>query len=478
MPGTNDMTAGPPRTPPSKTPSLKEDSPRRSSLDEEEMKVIPVVFLSGLEPAVDRRLAQQAVLKQHRQELGVYDYAELAPSTRLLWNNTLQMIVRKLGTGITATVYLVKILIGPTDLPRFTAVKVTCAAFSTDLAKAELGFLNRIRLANRAHPGYDHVAGLLSSFTIKSPFGFHTCMVIPLLAQPLDKAMASSLPLSLKKKVIAEIILGLAYLHDECGIIHTDLTLGNVLVKIPEHIPAPDMLLTKEAWIEIATALDPAQYVMAVDARVNNDTVRIPITGDQPLQVPSLEAISISIVDFSSAYWTTDLHHDIIQNDVTRAPEVMLGRNWNSSVDIWSLGHLAFQLLSGMDATPMPSAEGVPFDDNYRLASLRALLGDYPEDFLQECPRSNEFFNEHGRLLYQPLINARTLEERLETIFPESAAEQALCAAWLRQLLEIQPAHRAKARNLLGHAWLRGAIKSELSFEHPAGDSEAGAVST
>ncbi|KZO90117.1 kinase-like protein [Calocera viscosa TUFC12733] len=463
----DNITPSTPRTPPSRTPSLKEDSPGRSSLDEEAINVIPVVSLKTLVPMVNRDAAQAQVLKDHLREHGVYDYAELQPSTRLILKKSLEVVVGKVGTGTTACVYLFKNLTPSSDLPRFTAVKVSCAAFSETLAREELAFLDRVRLANHSHPGYNHVASVLSCFSIESPFGRHLCMVLPLLAQPLDKRMASLLTLSAKKKVIGEIILGLAYLHDECGIIHTDLTLGNVLVKISEKIAAPDMILTKDEWIEIATLQHPAKLVMRVNAKLHDSVVQIPITGDQPLQVPSLQDISVSIVDLSAARWRKAPHNGLVQNDLTRAPEVTLGRNWDSSVDIWSLGHLVFQLVSGMDLIPVPTAAGQSFDDNYRLASLGALLGDYTQDFLQDCPLANEFFDRHGGLLRHLHVATETLEERTVAIFPGRPAEQSSFANLLRQLLQIQPNCRPQARNLWGHAWLQEATGDDLSLERP-----------
>jgi serine/threonine-protein kinase SRPK3 len=35
-----------------------------------------------------------------------------------------------------------------------------------------------------------------------------------------------------------------------------------------------------------------------------------------------------------------DLHHGIIQPDIYRAPEVILGMKWTSKVDIWNVGVL------------------------------------------------------------------------------------------------------------------------------------------
>ncbi|KZT54494.1 kinase-like protein, partial [Calocera cornea HHB12733] len=257
------------------------------------------------------------------------------------------------------------------------AMKVMCAGFSSSVfARNELAFLRRIKEANPGHPGYCHVLTLLSNFSIPTVLGRHSCLVTPLLAQPLSMVMAHSLPLSWKKKAIREILLGLVYLHDECGIIHTDLSGNNILVQIPDMIKISDIALTKEGWIELSIAEEPP-------------TVAFP--------VQSVHGFCNCILTLEgTASWKEGVHTEMVQSNATRAPEVRLGGPWNSLVDEWSLGHVVYELVTGSHLIQPPSMPGQAFDDDYCLAYIRVLLGDYSKEFLQECRRADTFFHEQG----------------------------------------------------------------------------------
>ena len=41
-----------------------------------------------------------------------------------------------------------------------------------------------------------------------------------------------------------------------------------------------------------------------------------------------------------------DVHEGLIQPDIYRAPEVILGKKWTSKVDIWSVGTLVSKILA------------------------------------------------------------------------------------------------------------------------------------
>ncbi|KZT47800.1 kinase-like protein [Calocera cornea HHB12733] len=335
-------------------------------------------------------------------------------------------------------------------------MKVLSVGFSLSaFGRNELAFLRRIKTANPLHPGYGHVITLLSHFSMRTIFGRHTCFVMPLLAQPLNKGMAHSLPLSWKKRVIREIALGLTYLHDECGIIHADIT--NI----------SGIALAKEAWIDFAVAEDPTKLSLVEQVTVHGQNMNVPVLANQPLSVPNPGYGGVCIVDFSSGSWKEGRHTGLIQNDATRAPEVILDGSWDTPADIWSFGHIVYELVTGMDLIPFPPLNTANFDDKYMIASIHALLGEYPQEFLGHCTRVAEFFDEQGMLLHTPMVITDTLAERLGPFFPGLAIEESLCLAFLSQLLQIDPSRRAQACDVLGHAWLAGAQGPHETLKYP-----------
>ena len=148
-------------------------------------------------------------------------------------------VVRKLGWGHFSTVWLSK----DSVTGKHVALKVVrSAAHYTETAIDEIKLLNKIVAANPDHPGRKHVVSLLDSFEHKGPNGTHVCMVFEVLGENLlgliKRWNHRGIPMPLVKQITKQVLLGLDYLHRECGIIHTDLKPENVLIEIGdvEHI--------------------------------------------------------------------------------------------------------------------------------------------------------------------------------------------------------------------------------------------------
>jgi serine/threonine-protein kinase SRPK3 len=142
-------------------------------------------------------------------------------------------VVRKLGWGHFSTVWLSR----DNETGKHVALKVVrSAAHYTETAIDEIKLLNRIVQANPNHPGRKHVVSLLDSFEHKGPNGTHVCMVFEVLGENLlgliKKWNHRGIPMHLVKQITKQVLLGLDYLHRECGIIHTDLKPENVLIEI------------------------------------------------------------------------------------------------------------------------------------------------------------------------------------------------------------------------------------------------------
>jgi len=142
-------------------------------------------------------------------------------------------IVRKLGWGHFSTVWLSK----DNTTGKHVALKVVrSAAHYTETALDEIKLLNKVVQANEDHPGRAHVVSLLDSFNHKGPHGMHVCMVFEVLGENLlgliKRWNHRGIPMPLVKQITKQVLLGLDYLHRECGIIHTDLKPENVLIEI------------------------------------------------------------------------------------------------------------------------------------------------------------------------------------------------------------------------------------------------------
>ncbi|QGA21510.1 hypothetical protein EYB26_009221 [Talaromyces marneffei] len=191
------------------------------------------------------------------------------------YNNGRYVVVRKLGWGHFSTVWLSR----DTTNGKHVALKVVrSAAHYTETAIDEIKLLNKIVQANPSHPGRKHVVSLLDSFEHKGPNGVHVCMVFEVLGENLlgliKRWNHRGIPMPLVRQITKQVLLGLDYLHRECGIIHTDLKPENVLIEIGDVEQI------------VKTYVKEEQKTEKDDNRNGRRRRRTLITGSQPLPSP------------------------------------------------------------------------------------------------------------------------------------------------------------------------------------------------
>lgn len=186
--------------------------------------------------------------------------------------------MRKLGWGHFSTVWLSR----DTVSDKHVALKVVrSAAHYTETAIDEIKLLSRIVKAKPSHPGRKHVVSLLDSFEHKGPNGVHVCMVFEVLGENLlgliKRWNHRGIPMPLVKQITKQVLLGLDYMHRECGIIHTDLKPENVLIEIGDVEQIVKTYVKEESKKEQKDK---------EDNRNGRRRRRTLITGSQPLPSP------------------------------------------------------------------------------------------------------------------------------------------------------------------------------------------------
>ncbi len=109
---------------------------------------------------------------------------------------------------------------------------------STDAGKysqLEVDLLQKVGQARRS-TDQQHVIRMLDHFSLDSSFGTHSCLVLEVLGMSLQeltqRTLPNKFPIPMCKRIIKEVLLGLDFLHHECGIVHTGK--GHRVFRSPE----------------------------------------------------------------------------------------------------------------------------------------------------------------------------------------------------------------------------------------------------
>lgn len=224
----------------------------------------------------------------------------------------------------------------------------------------------------------EYLMNLIDSFTIRGPNGKHYCLIVEFLGPSLVDGGA--LQIDIVRRYSAQLVKGLKFMQQK-RIIHTDLKLENILI--------------------------------------HNDTVKI--------------------ADFGNAIsYDEKKKPTTIQTRQYRAPEVILGDKYNYTADIWSLGCIIFELITG-DLLFNPSYKN-GITREHHLKEIIEILGNFPTSALRG-KFWREFLTLEGKLrnlhdispfplelllIYEYNISPPIVAEIIEFVLPMLAIENAL----------------------------------------------------
>lgn len=193
------------------------------------------------------------------------------------------------------------------------------------------------------------------------------------------------------------------------------------------------------------------------------------------------ENFDIRLIDIGSSAFLFDDISTYVQSRSYRAPEVILGLPYDGRADVWSLGPILLELLTGRVAFPIPMVEPSRGAKPYAslLARIVGLLGPIPRDMILAGRDSHKYFT-RNLMLYE--TNYSVMENRDEEMlkyeilrgeeFVYVIPKRTSIAHWLgwvsrpedadrefldfvSSLMEIDPRKRPTAAQALEHPWLR-----------------------
>lgn len=210
------------------------------------------------------------------------------------------------------------------------------------------------------------------------------------------------LPIHVVESMVHNILDAIRHLKKK-GIIHTDIKEANILVsKIPYHVRKI-----------MATYRPPPINTIISIPFVKSEITYVPYTEE--------ELIDVKLADLGNSYYDDDPDNSFnVQSDGMVSPEVILGYNYDQAIDIWSVGCIAYALLTGRDLfdcagksldsdVSYVSSDTMTYMEN-RLACIEELLGPIPKHMIERGIYSSRYIDHNtgkykhiDNLIYQPL---------------------------------------------------------------------------
>ena len=268
-------------------------------------------------------------------------------------------VISKLGWGHFSTVWLANDLYAQPS--QYVALKVVKSApHYTEAALDEIELLQCVSSKDPA--GKHFVVRLFDNFRHIGPNGEHIIMVFEVLGKNILHLIDihyRGLPIPVVKSIVKQILIGLDFLHRECKIIHTDLKPENILLFEQENIK----MLHKNNKnnnnnnnnnnnsnnnvynYENVCVYDNNSVLVFSNNNNNNNHQNIlnNSNGNEKLHPITM----VKIADLGNACWVDKHFTDSIQTRQYRSPEAIIRYEYGSSVDIWSLGCIIFELVTG-----------------------------------------------------------------------------------------------------------------------------------
>ncbi|XP_004519495.2 putative dual specificity tyrosine-phosphorylation-regulated kinase 3 homolog isoform X2 [Ceratitis capitata] len=190
----------------------------------------------------------------------------------------------------------------------------------------------------------------------------------------------------------------------------------------------------------------------------------------------------IKVIDFGSSCYESQRVYTYIQSRFYRAPEVILGSKYGRAIDMWSLGCILAELLSGHALFPGEN-------ESDQLACIIEVLGMPTKNLLASAKRAKVFFNPKGLPRY---CTVRTMTDGTVVLIGGQSrrgkprgppcskslskaldgCKDTLFLNFIRGCLEWDPEKRLIPAEALKHPWLRRRLPRPLNGINGLSDRE------
>ncbi|KAF8953644.1 kinase-like domain-containing protein [Flammula alnicola] len=246
--------------------------------------------------------------------------------------------------------------------------------------------------------------------------------------------VGDQLPIQLVKLIARDILRELGNLHNSRGAAHGNINPNSILLS-----PTDFRALISQLRAETQSSLRPSELSIGVTS-FSHEEFRSPET--------------IAVFTLSNPE-SGDGHQRLEYSDcqALQPPETLIGAPCGTSTDMWALGCVLFELLTG-EALFDPEFQTLELNISRKeshLIQMIELFGEMPAELVKPGKLSGQWFTEDGALridtTYYPITLGSVLERHLEK------GDVLGTTAFLEMLLRIRPEDRAMPEDIIDDQW-------------------------
>lgn len=403
------------------------------------------------------------------------------------------ILITDIGAGSFATVYL------SYDYKdkKYYAIKVQNEE-EYDCGKEEVDTFKMLQTSKSPY-----INNMLNSFIWESEIGEHVCMVFELLAGTIYDLLnkgKKGIHIQSVKKIIYQVLQAMDTLNSDHGLLHTDIKPENVLLvgisnkvqsiidefeelnfhkiynkkrKKHKHINLEDITidLVSKLSCNLDRDSDSSRDNSSSNSRYNSSSKNSETSEDsrsstehEPEEVAiddkytCYDNLHIKLSDFGSSYKLTDKVDFKIQTRYYRAPDIILEYPFNDTCDIWSVGCMIYEMITG-EILFDPIKKKRFNRDRYHIYDMQCKLGLIPQDLLNVATKKKYFFRNNGlikgrdNICHNPL--SELLRDRIGNRENELSNDQELetLTDLILNTLNYYPTKRLNTKQCLKHPW-------------------------
>jgi serine/threonine-protein kinase SRPK3 len=390
------------------------------------------------------------------------DEFEVSQDIVYKWYNNRYLALKYLGKGTFCRTWLMYDIIEF----RFVAMKMFFPKYTED-SKNELK-INKLLKTN------EYIVKLLDNFVENDS----NCLIYELMGITLLDILTiydDKIPLNVLKKILIQVFKGIDELHSQ-NIIHCDLKPENIMIKqldidikeIVDIINKLDIKTVYEKMIVDNLPIGYAEFDKNKKKNIKRKTKKKCLNILIDLFKTNLESyineecdlkidetdLQCKIIDLGNSEINGYNNDDEVMIRSYRPPENIMNPFYNEKADIWTMGCIAYELITGDYLFDIDRNLNDNEKDMEHLHQMFGKLGKIPKDQTLQCEFSDELFDNKGEILNRKQCEYISIDKILNKEFDFSENDSKEITVFLRKLFDYNIKTRYSAKELIDDEWL------------------------